>query len=948
MAMSTTARAIRQVPAEMPAMLLKYVARAAGTEGMRDLEDLLAGEPDVADIHVVAAWRTRDQVLRLVEAAETVCGDTQMGLRAGEELYRATADQYQDTWLARANPSAAIEMLATHSARLSNSRPIAVTERGESHVVLESTYGNTAYGHKVFCQFLVGFYAAVPAAFGLVGTGIERHCQLHGAPSCQFRISWSPGHGPAVFIPGVDESAGRVDERIKRFEEMQAMASDLVGAEDVDGVMRRILKQVTSALPAPRYLLYVQLDDEADPIVQSVGFEQRKVKRAAEKLMAGELTEADGVVAVDVAARGRVYGRLAAFFGAGTPVVGRDLRMLAAFAGHAASALEVIASLSQARRDRDLTTALLSLARDLAEVGTIEDIANRVAAAMPAVAGCGPAAVFLYDGPAELLRLKGLADDSEGGFHAPATLGFDMMHVQAMVHDPQVMLLRRDEVELANRWMVEGLPLMALMPIVSKGEFLGVLGAGYRTDLAADRRTEVVDRLAGLADHAATAIENANLLERMQEQALHDRLTGLPNRVLAEDRAHLAFAGAARSHKSVGLLFIDLDRFKNVNDTLGHNAGDELIRQVAHRMQAAMRATDTLARLGGDEFVVVIPEIDGPHVAVDVAERLINLLHRPFTVSGHELFVSCSVGVACSPEDGNDYASLQQHSDLAMYAAKAGGRGTFARNAGELNEPRRMQLELESQLHKALGNDELRVLYQPQVDIRTKRVLGVEALVRWQHPTQGLLAPDSFLPLAEESGLIVAIDEWVRCTAFNQARIWAESGRPLRVSVNLSTRALANPQLAEVLAMEMQQTGVPPHLVELEITDRVVLSDADLPRVIDALHALGVRLAIDDFGTGTSVFGRLHSSPVDTLKIDRSFVSAVTEQSHEAPLVRAIIALAHSLDLVVVAEGVETETQLEILRGFGCEMVQGYLFSRPVSIEEVDRLVAKMEAERGA
>ncbi len=371
----------------------------------------------------------------------------------------------------------------------------------------------------------------------------------------------------------------------------------------------------------------------------------------------------------------------------------------------------------------------------------------------------------------------------------------------------------------------------------------------------------------------------------MQHESLHDRLTGLFNRALAEDRGRLAFALAARSGKSVGLLFVDLDRFKIVNDTLGHNAGDDLICQVARRMVDCMRATDTLARLGGDEFVVVLPEVSGVEVAVEVADRLIEVLRRPFKVMGHELFISCSVGVACSPGDGLDYQSLMLHADGAMYAAEANGRNAFAVQAPGLQEPRRRQLDLESQLHKAVENDELRVLYQPQMDLTTMRMVGVEALVRWQHPTLGLLGPDRFLPLAEESGMIVAIDAWVRRTAFRQAAAWSRECNPRR-------------------------------------------------------------LAIDDFGTGTSVLGRLHSSPVDTLKIDRSFVRAMAEDTPEAPLVRAIIALAHSLNLIVVAEGVETVAQARVLRRYGCEMAQGFLYSRPVCAQDIDRLTGSwLEAE---
>jgi diguanylate cyclase (GGDEF)-like protein len=732
---------------------------------------------------------------------------------------------------------------------------------------------------------------------------------------------------------------------VDRFEQLQKTASELVGAEDLDDVLDRITHHVSVALDGPRYLLVARLHDRDVTRVHHRGFRGDAAAEAAEALLAGVIGEQDGVLIADVASKRRSFGKLAAFFGAGTELKRSDQRLLEAYAGHAAAALEVISSLEEARRERDTARALLELASALAEVGTIDEIAGRLTEAVPAVVGSDLAAMWLLNADGDRIVLRGWRDTDPSAASPPKAV-YDMEtlpELTDLLDRPRAMILAREEAPSAMRGDLEALGLeeIAVVPITSKGSLRGLVVAGFRRPLSAEATTGILSRLAGLADHAATAVENAELLAQAKHEAMHDRLTGLPNRPLVEDRGQQAFATARRSGRSVGLLFVDLDRFKIVNDTLGHRAGDELIRQVADRMQAQMRAADTLARLGGDEFVVLLPELDhGVEDAAIVAGRLIDALRAPFSVAGQELFVSCSIGVACSPDHGENYETLMQYGDAAMYAAKASGRGAFAVHGDRNDLPRRSQLALESQLHRALDNDELLVHYQPQVDLRTMRVTSVEALVRWEHPTLGLLGPAAFLSLAEESGLIVDIDSWVRRTAFAQAKTWCDAGRPLGVAVNLSTRALANPTLASVIAGEMEDAGVPAHLVELEVTDRVVMSEDELPAVLDSLKALGVRLAIDDFGTGTSVLGRLESCRVDTLKIDASFLQGITREAPEAPLVKAIIALAHSLGLAVVGEGVETPEQGGALRRYGCEMVQGYLFSRPVPAEEIDRLVA--------
>ena len=395
-----------------------------------------------------------------------------------------------------------------------------------------------------------------------------------------------------------------------------------------------------------------------------------------------------------------------------------------------------------------------------------------------------------------------------------------------------------------------------------------------------------------------------------------------------------------RSARHASLLFIDLDRFKNVNDTLGHEVGDAVIREASSRLGSCLRASDTLARLGGDEFVALLPDTAADD-AEHVADRMLRALKAPFSVEGRDVFISCSIGIASAPEHGTDYSTLLRHADRAMYKAKEAGRSTYAVHTDDPGFARKDRLALEGQLHTAIDRGELRVLYQPQIDLHTMRVVGVEALVRWDHPALGRLAPGHFIPLAEESGLIGEIDEWVRETAFEQASRWIDSGMPLRVAVNLSTRVLRDPRLVTHLADLLRRHRLSPELVELEVTDRVVMADDELPRVLAPLKALGVRLAVDDFGTGTSVLGRLQSGCIDVLKIDRSFVGAIRSASEEAPLVSALLSIARSFGLDVVAEGVETAAQGAFLRRHGCQLAQGFFFSAPVEARDIEVLMRR-------
>jgi len=445
---------------------------------------------------------------------------------------------------------------------------------------------------------------------------------------------------------------------------------------------------------------------------------------------------------------------------------------------------------------------------------------------------------------------------------------------------------------------------------------------------------------------AALAATNDRLLAEVAERkraetqlehlAHHDPLTGLPNRLMFSQQLPRSIANAIRHTHQVGVLFIDLDRFKEVNDTLGHTVGDALLRLVGTRLTQHLRSGDLLARLGGDEFVCVLENLQTVHEASHVAEKLIACVEEPLQVGDHRLSISASIGISLFPQDGSSADDLLRAADTAMYQAKKHGRNTYHFYTPEMTQMARERAQLDRLLRHAIANDELQVHYQIKMALAgSTRPSGAEALVRWNSPELGSVPPARFIPIAEESGLIVELGEWVLRSACRQMAAWRNAGVDIgRMSVNLSVRQLERADILETVRSALQESGLPPGALELEITESVIMNTDDAINVLQSLASLGVKLAVDDFGTGYSSLSYLKLLPIQTLKIDRSFVIGIGGNSGDESIIRAVIGMAQSLGLATVAEGVETAPQLAFLQQSGCEQIQGYLFGRPVPADE--------------
>jgi diguanylate cyclase (GGDEF)-like protein/PAS domain S-box-containing protein len=436
-----------------------------------------------------------------------------------------------------------------------------------------------------------------------------------------------------------------------------------------------------------------------------------------------------------------------------------------------------------------------------------------------------------------------------------------------------------------------------------------------------------------------TNIKNSE--EKLQQIAHHDPLTGLPNRLLFNETLKHAIERGRRHNHCIGIMFLDLDRFKNINDSLGHTVGDHLLQEVAKLLLSCAREEDTVARLGGDEFMIILEEIPSAEHSAIIAQRILHAFERPFNVSGHELYAGTSIGISIFPTDGNNAPTLIKNADAAMYRAKELGRSNYHFYSPELTAGVEKRLVLENALRRAIEKSEFQIYYQPQYSLISNKIVAVEALLRWHRPGYGIVSPADFIPISEETGLIIPIGEWVLQTACKQTKLWSQQGLgQVRVAINVSPRQLINNDIVASVRKALNESQLEPHLLELEVTEASFMDVTDDKlQAMKTLKDMGVTFSVDDFGTGYSSLSYLKRLPINKLKIDQSFVRDIPQDTDDMAIARAVIALGHNLNLTVIAEGVETPQQLNFLKAEGCDEFQGYLCSKPLPAEELESLI---------
>lgn len=787
-----------------------------------------------------------------------------------------------------------------------------------------------------FCDFIKVQYALIPVVFGLPpGEVIEEECQCRGAAACMFRMRWETNETDAQ---RAEQYRARAELFELRFEQVQEMVTDLASNERIEAVLQGFVgSSLRATVGAGSALLVLEPRDGSPRKVYSEGLSESEAEAVADDLLS-ERAQSDEFVAVEVASARRHYGRLAVDEGGGV-FSALSSSTLETFARLAAAALDTADAIEEARHQANTARVLLDLATSLNEIVDTKEMTEKVARAVPGIIDCDRAAVFLDMGNME--------EGGEKELRLVASSGYPDEAVKALRTRPPRPASHADAV---NEFGVArsshsdvGTVASLSAPISIAGETMGYIVAGVTSD--PERLTitpRVAERLKGLAAQVSIAINNARLVDRIRFQAVHDGLTGLPNRVLILDRAEQMLSRARRSDIQVAALFIDLDGFKDVNDTLGHGVGDQLLQAVTDRLSVTMRGTDSIGRLGGDEFVVLV---DGSTMDVGpelVAERILNVLRAGFELPGlpaGQLTLTASIGIATGVRDSA--TELLRDADIALYAAKAAGKDCYVEFRSEMQTAVQERHLLEMDLREALRKGQFWLVYQPIISLAGGDTTGVEALLRWNHPEKGLIEPDRFIPILEDSGMIGEVGRWVLEQACQQGARWHEQGMTLNVAVNVSGRQLEHDQLVDDVKDALTSSGLPAASLTIEITETAIMRNVSaVVRRLRALKETGVRIAIDDFGTGYSSLAYLQQFPVDMLKIDRSFIASMADSPESGALIHTLVQLGKTLGLETLAEGIEENGQHSQLERERCDSAQGFLYARPLSADGVEAFLS--------
>jgi diguanylate cyclase (GGDEF)-like protein len=891
-----------------------------------------------------ATWSSYDQFRRLLEVtANAYGGITTLQRAASGGLTDGSQAEMTAMLQSLGTPSALLAMLSeAGGAGLAPVLSFEGEEAGPTEWLIRERFAEGFEPYRAYCAWASGLYTNIPTLFGLRAEVVKEACACDGAPACVYRLRWFPDEASVL----AESFEARIQVLNARLEGLQQMVGELVSDDDLERVLTRIVVSAARTMSTPVFVLALESIPSADKHVYGFGIGDEAAERVAAQLLTETLDTDEHHLVVDVVSNRRRYGRLAAVNPTGR-FFPQERVVLQAYARLAAAALDSAAAVEEARLQAQSARALLELSNSLAEIATPEEMAVHIVRAVTVVVGCDRAAVILFEPGATTGRVV-----ATQGYSLSAEARLREMNIPvAKIRASDVAVHVWDRDTAVNRGTLSqlmdelGSVAVATIPIVINSEPVGLVVADVANhpERLSDN-PEVSDRLRGLASQATIAIRNARLLESIRHQALHDSLTGLPNRTLILDRVEQMLARARRRDLESAALFIDLDGFKQVNDTLGHDAGDRLLRSVAARLSATLREADTIARIGGDEFVVLVEGGVPTGSPEFVAERLLDVLREPFEIDDAprgSLRITASIGIAY----GADISAgdLLRDADIALYEAKTAGRDQYVTFKREMQAAVEDRLTLELDLRAASERSEFFLMYQPIFDLESGAALGVEALLRWNHPTRGIVQPDAFIPLLEETKQIVEVGRWVLTEACRQAAAWRLPERGMYVSVNVSARQLDDHNLLDDLRSALTAADLEPSGLVIEITETAIMRDAELTaRQLEVVKALGVGIAIDDFGTGYSSLAYLRQFPVDILKIDRSFITPITDSAESKALLHTLVQLGKQLGLKTLAEGIEQHEQFSHLQDEQCDSGQGFMFARPLAADAVDEFLTTL------
>ena len=909
----------------MTRMLLEHLVQRCRPGAADDVLRAASETRSIEQLSRDDEWSSYAQFRRLLEAAARELGATQtlteVGLRAN--LVADGSIDYTEMLQSLGSPATLYADVGRTTRVLAAIVSAETEEVGPTEWIIRQRLDDGFEPFEEFCAFSAGLTALTPVLFGYPPAEVvEEQCQCRGAHWCSFRVRWEALDEPERRAEYFETRSRLLEGRLENLHETLA---ELVSKDDLDDLLAHVVASAARAVRAPGYVLVLSVLPSQHQRIHSIGLPEAEAVRLAASLLARAQSSDDRHLVVEVSSARRSYGYLAAVNPTGQGFFPQEHASLQAYARFAAAALDSVIALEAAQ-------ALLELANSLEEVTSVEDVGGRLTRTMPKLLDCDRSLMILCDETSDRARVVGACGYSPEAEQALRTHVFDAALVREIVTGADYHEL--DDVSLISEVMRRtGAIAAATAPIIASGKVIGLIGAGV-TDRTERLRKDpdLPQLLKGLASQAATAIRSVQLVDELRHQALHDALTGLPNRALIIDRADQLLKRGRRDHRSVAALFIDLDGFKDVNDTLGHEVGDRLLQAVAGRLRTALRDSDTLARIGGDEFVALLEGM--PDMTVElVAERVLEVLRDPFDLGGPKpasVQLSASIGVAIG--DRASSSDLLRDADIALYQAKNGGKNRRVTFRAEMQEAAQTRVALETDLRGALAGDEFFLVYQPTFDLPTLAITGVEALLRWRQPERGIVMPAEFIPVLEESSAIVEVGRWVLGEACREAVRLHEAGHELTMAVNVSMKQLASDKFVHHIEEALASSGIRPGMLELEVTETAIMTDArSIIEQLTRIKALGVRIAIDDFGTGYSSLAYLRQFPIDSIKIDRSFIAAIGDSLAATAVIQTLVQLGQKLGISTLAEGIEDQSQLEYLQDQRCDHGQGFLVTRPLT-----------------